>query len=413
MRVTVDDAEGEVTEFEGVAVAVVVTVTTATPPVVLALVDCPLGSPEADIVAVLGFPLADTVTPGVVVVVVVVVSVVPGSDAETTLSGRLGIFVESDGVAVAVVITVTIATPAVVLTSVDCPLVSPEAEPDPMLEPAVADGVTPGVIVVVFVVVNVVLGEIDETTLPGGLGILMDGSEVIEFNKLTVLSVVANAVPGSLDGWTETEGRVLELVTMLTNVVGLSAIVVLLEETGVGFESILASCVVSTAVAGAGGAGVLVVAIVIRALLMEFKMTLLSGAAEAASLVSLVLLVGCTIGGVIADELALALVSEDDGMTIGGMDDAVELVVEIIVMGDDMLVGVGGGDWVEDTVSAEAGLVKDGGSEAVAMAEAEVTTEDDTTAVEVLDVLDVVVGVDVATETDVADTVGRIAEAVV
>lgn len=199
VRVAVGDAEVEVTESEGFAVTVVVTVIIATPAVVLAVGDCPLRLPEADVVAAFGSSLGETVTPGVVVVVVVVVNVVPDEIAGTTLSDRLRVFIESDGVAVTVEITVTIVTPAVVLASVDCPLFSLEARADHVSEPSLAGGVTPGVVVVVSVVVNVVVGEIDETTLSGRLGASEDGSEVIELNKVTVSSVVADAVPGSLD----------------------------------------------------------------------------------------------------------------------------------------------------------------------------------------------------------------------
>lgn len=51
--------------------------------------------------------------------------------------------------------------------------------------------------------------------------------------------------------------------------------------------------------------------------------------------------------------------------------------------------------------------------EVVIMTEAEFITDGDTTAVGVLDVLGVVIGVDAATDTDVAGAIVRVAEAVV
>lgn len=110
------------------------------------------------------------------------------------------------------------------------------------------------------------------------------------------------------------EGKGLELITVLISVVGLSALVVLVEEAGLELGSMLASDVVPIGVAGPDDVDVLVVVIGIGVLLMKFesepvidtkKLTLPSGAAKKASLV---LLTEYTVGGVLADGLALALV---------------------------------------------------------------------------------------------------------
>lgn len=109
-------------------------------------------------------------------------------------------FDESHGVAVVVVITVLIATPAVVLTSVGCPLDPFEAKAEAVFGLSFVDGVTPGVIIVVLVVVSVVLSEIGETTLSVRPKVFDAGRGVIELERVTVFSVVAETEAGSLDG---------------------------------------------------------------------------------------------------------------------------------------------------------------------------------------------------------------------
>lgn len=141
-------------------------------------------------------------------------------------------------------------------------------------------------------------------------------------------------------------------MTMLTDVVGLAAVVAL----ALGLDSAPASDVVSVGSALASGGDVLVVTVCDRVLKLEIEdravtevvePTLFSGPLEKTSL-ALVLVRDGSVAAVVADRLTLALVSTGTEMILGETFDVTKLTVGMIVIGEEVLTEVDGKDKVGD-----------------------------------------------------------------